>query len=146
MKELKKFLKNNKKILTIIGIIIVTIIIFLLVYKIFFASSSSNRYEGIESHKLTKKEINNVKEVIKELDNVKSSKVYVDSKIIRIFVNLENDVELDAVKEVANKAIAKIDKDNLEYYDLECFVDSNKDSKVYPRIGYKHKSSEKFAW
>ena len=143
---MKKFLKDNKKIITIVGIALLVVIAFILIYKIFFGSSGSDRYEGIKSHKLSKTEISDVTKVIKELDNVKSTKVYTDSKIIKIFVKLKDDVEFDAVKDVATKTISKIDKNNLKFYDLEFFVDSKDDSKVYPKIGYKHKSSENFVW
>ena len=143
---MKKFLKKNKKIITIVSIALLVLIAFLLIYKIFFGSSGSDRYEGIKSHKLSKTEINDVTKVIKGLNNVKSSKVYVDSKIIKIFVKLKDDVEFDAVKDVATKTISKIDKNNLKFYDLEFFVESKDDSKTYPKIGYKHKSSENFVW
>ena len=143
---MKKFLKDNKKIITIVGIALLVVIAFILIYKIFFGSSGSDRYEGIKSHKLSKTEISDVTKVIKELDNVKSTKVYTNSKIIKIFVKLKDDVEFDAVKDVATKTISKIDKNNLKFYDLEFFVDSKDDSKVYPKIGYKHKSSENFVW
>ena len=143
---MKKFLKKNKKIITIVSIALLVLIAFLLIYKIFFGSSGSDRYEGIKSHKLSKTEINDVTKVIKGLNNVKSSKVYVDSKIIKIFVKLKDDVEFDEVKDVATKTISKIDKNNLKFYDLEFFVESKDDSKTYPKIGYKHKSSENFVW
>ena len=80
------------------------------------------------------------------MENVKSSKVYVNSKIIKIFVKLNDDVEFDKVKDIATKTVGKIDKKNLEFYDLEFFVDVNKDSQIYPKIGYKHKSSDNFVW
>ena len=146
MKNFKKFFKKNKKLITILGVSILILISIILVYKIFFGSSGSDRYEGINSHKLSKKEISDIKDNVNDLEKVDSVKVYVKSKIIRIVVNLETDVEFDSVKDVANKIISKIDKENLKFYDVEFFVSTKDDSKVYPRIGYKHKTSEKFAW
>lgn len=146
MKNFKKFLKKNKKLITIVGVLILIIVSIILIYKIFFGSSGSDRYEGINSHKLSKSEIADVKGIINELGEIKNIKVYTKSKIIKIIVNLNSDVEFDAVKNTATKVISKINKKNLEFYDVELFVDAKKDSKVYPRIGYKHKTSENFSW
>lgn len=143
---MKKFIKDNKKIITIVGVALLVVIAFVLLYKIFFGSSGSDRYEGIKSHKLSKTEISDVKKVVNELDNVKSVEVYTESKIIKIFVNLSDDVDFDKTKDIATKSISKIDKKNIKFYDIEFFVDAKKDSKIYPRIGYKHKSSENFVW
>ena len=146
MKNFKKFLKKNKKLITIVGVLILIIVSIILIYKIFFGSSGSDRYEGVKSHKLSKSEVTDVKGVINELDGVKNIKVYTKSKIIKIIVYLDSDVPFDTVKDTATKTISKIDKKNLEFYDVEFFVDAKKDSEVYPRIGYKHKTSENFVW
>ncbi len=143
---MKKFLKDNKKTITIVGIALLAVIFIGLIYNIFFVGSGGNRYEGIKSHKLSKEEISNVKDVVNNLDEIKNVKVYTESKIIKIFVTLDHDVEFDEVKEIANKTISKFKKDNLEFYDLEFFVETKDDSKLYPKIGYKHKSNEKFVW
>ena len=146
MKKIKNFFKKYKKLITIVGVLILILVSIILIYKIFFGSSGSDRYEGIDSHKLSKSEITDIKGVIKEITDVKNVKIYTKSKIIKILVNLNSDVEFDTVKNTATKVISKIDKKNLEFYDVELFVDAKKDSKVYPRIGYKHKTSENFAW
>lgn len=143
---MKKFIKDNKKIITIVGVVLLVIIALVLLYKIFFGASGSDRYEGIKSHKLSKTEISDVKKIVNELDNVKSVEVYTESKIIKIFVNLSDDVDFDKTKDIATKSISKIEKENIKFYDIEFFVDAKKDSKIYPRIGYKHKSSENFVW
>lgn len=146
MKNFKKFFKKNKKIITIVGVIVLILISIILIYKIFFGSSGSDRYEGVKSHKLSNSEVTDVKKIIKEVDGVKNIKVYTKSKIIKIIVYLDSDVEFDIMKDTATKTISKIDKKNLEFYDVEFFVDAKKDSKVYPRIGYKHKTSDNFVW
>lgn len=146
MKEIKKFYNKNKKIINIVGVIVLLLIIVFLVYKIFFSKSNSDRYEGIKSHELTKKEIKNIKDTVNSNSKVKSIDVYIKSKIIRILVTLDDDVEFDIIKDVANKSVGKIDKDNLKFYDVEFFVDTKNESKTYPKIGYKHKTSDVFVW
>ena len=145
MKNFKKFYNKNKKLITILGIVILLLAIIFFTYKIFFTKSNSDRFEGIKSHELSKKEIKEIKNTI-DNESVKSVDVYVKSKIIRIIVTLDKDVEFDVIKDYANKSIGKIDKDNLKFYDVEFFVDTKDKSENYPKIGYKHKTSESFVW
>lgn len=116
----------------------------------FLSSSSSKRLEGIEKYELTNNEKNAVKDKISELDNVKSVDVYVISdktKILRIFIKLSEDVDFEKLDEKCNEAITLFSKENLSFYDVEVFVESdNKESEVYPQIGYKHKTNEKLSW
>ena len=138
--------KIIKYIIAVVILLIITIFSFV-IYKNIFATSNSSRYENIESYKLTNDEINSVKDTIKELEQINNVDIYIDSKIIKIVVKLENDVEFDKVKEKANASLKKFKEKNLEYYDVEFFVQSsNKDSEVYPQIGYKFKTNSEFSW
>lgn len=118
-----------------------------MVYKTLFSSSASSRFDGIEKHKLTNDEINSAKEKVNELENVKSVDVYLNKKIIRVYIKLESDTDFDKIKEVSNQLITSFKDDNLSFYDLEVFVESlNEESEIYPKIGYKHKKSSEFVW
>lgn len=142
-------LKKNKiiKYSIILGIVLIILIVGFIVYKTLFSSSDSSRFDGIENHKLTNDEINSVKEKVNGLDNVKSVDVYTNSKIIRVFIKLESDTDFNKVKEVSNQLLTSFKEDNLSFYDVEIFVESlNEKSEVYPKIGYKHKTSSEFAW
>ena len=140
----------NKKSIKyiIIAIVLLSIIVFsFIIYKNIFAQSNSSRYEDIENYKLTKNEINSIKKEINVLDQIKAIDVYVDSKIIKIVVKLNDDIDPNKVKEIANKSLTGIDKENLTYYDVEFFVESlNEKSEIYPQIGYKFKTSSEFSW
>lgn len=149
---MEKKSKKSKNIARIIIIVIVLVIVCLLflVFNMFFSSSSSKRLEGIEKYELTNNEKNAVKDKISELDNVKSVDVYVISdktKILRIFIKLSEDIDFKKLDEKCNEAITLFSKENLSFYDVEVFVESaNKESEVYPQIGYKHKTNEKLSW
>ena len=140
----------KKKIVKYIIISIVVLIILIasfIVYKNLFASSESSRYEGIENYKLTNNEINSVKDKIKELENIKDIDIYIDSKIIKIVVKLKEDVNFEELKKKANESISGFDEENLTFYDVQFFVQSeNKESEVYPQIGYKFKANKEFSW
>ena len=140
----------NKKSIKYIVFSVIIILIFLLVffiYKNLFAESEGSRYKDIDKYKLTNSEINSVKDKIKEQEGIENVDIYIDSKIIKIVLKLENDIDFEIIKTVANEAISGFNKKNLTYYDLEFFVDSNnKDSEIYPQIGYKFKTSSEFSW
>lgn len=131
----------------IIFVVLLLCVLSFLVYKNLFVGSNSTRYKDIEKHKLTNNEINSVKDKVNELEDVKSVDVYVDSKIIKIVVKLNNDLDLEKVKDKANETLSDIKEKNLLYYDIEFFVDSlNEESEIYPQIGYKFKSNSEFSW
>ena len=81
------------------------------------------------------------------MENIKSIKIYKDSKIIKIVVKLDEDIDFENIKTKANEVLTSFSKENLSYYDLEFFVESsNKESEIYPKIGYKFKDNTEFAW
>ena len=139
--------KRNIKIGVICGIVLLFIVIIALIYNLLFTSTKNTRLDDISKHKLTKKEISLVKEKIQELENVEDVDVFSNVKIIKIIVKLSEDVDFEAVKAKSNESIPLISEDNLKYYDVEIYYESNnKESEVYPKIGYKHKTQEAFVW
>lgn len=143
---MKNFLKSKKfKYLLILFITLLIIVLSLLVFKNLFSNSNADRFEGIENYKLTNDEINSIKESF-AIDNANID-VYVKSKIIRIYIELEEDFDFDTIKQLSNNSLTNIKEENLKYYDIEVFVESkNEESTVYPKIGYKHKTNSQFIW
>jgi len=143
---MKKIIKHYKLIIAILVVIVMLILSFLIYVKI-FKESDSNRLEKIDEYKLTKEEISKVKETFDELEQIKKIKVYTNYKIIKIYVTLENEVNLEKIDELSKKSLDNFKEENLEYYDIEIFVDClNEESKIYPKIGYKHKTNSEFTW
>ena len=143
MKKLKKY---YKWIIVAIVILIVSILT-ILIYKNLFEQGTNTRLEGIEEHELTKKEIKSVKESIAELETVNNVSVSTNYKIIKIFIELSEDVDFDDIIELSVQAVNNFSEKNLKFYDIEIFIDSlNKESEIYPRIGYKHKTNSDFTW
>ena len=68
-------------------------------------------------------------------------------KIIKVYLELNKDVDFDDVKEKSNELIEEISEKNLLFYDVEIFVDClDEENETYPKIGYKYKTSTKFTW
>lgn len=138
--------KNKIKLIIILVIVLIVLTLSFLVYKNIFASSSSNRYKDIEKHKITNNEINKFKDNF-NIDQVEDIDIYTNSKIIKIIVELKEDVDFDTISTVANNSINSFKEKNLKFYDVEIFVTSkNKESEIYPKIGYKFKNQEELAW
>lgn len=143
MKKLKKYYKI---IIAALILVIISVLSFL-IYVNIFKEGDSNRLENINEHELTKKEISKVKETFNELDQIKSIKIYTNYKIIKIYITLEDEVSLDKIDKLSNKAIEDFNDKNIEYYDIEIFVEClNEESEAYPKIGYKHKTNSEFTW
>lgn len=141
-----KMLKKNYKILFFCGIIILFIVLLFLIYINLFKENDSNRLEDIEKYELTQKEISSIKDTINEIDKIKDIDIYANFKIIKIYINLLEEVDFKLIKEVCNKALENFNEKNLKYYDIEVFIDYKEESEIYPKIGYKHKANSKFTW
>ena len=143
-------MKNKKIKLAIIALVaLIIVVLIVLIYFNLFASRNNSRNKNIDNYKLTNNEINSVKDKINELESVDSVDIHTNnnSKIIKIVVNLTEDVEFDEIKKLANESLSGFSEDNLSYYDFEFFVDSNKEeSEIYPKIGYKFVSNLEFSW
>lgn len=140
-------LKKNSKL--IIGFLIILIICLLcfFVYKNLFYEKGSNRLSEIENYEVTKKEITSAENKLKEIDKISSIDIYVNYKIIKLMVELSEDVDFKSVEKISNEAIESFSTKNLGYYDIEIFIDSQyEESEVYPKIGYKNKKNSKFTW
>lgn len=147
MKSTMKKLKKYYKLIIAILIVLIIILLSLFIYKNLFQEGVSERLDGVENYKLTKEEISLVEEKLNELESVNSIDIYTNYKIIKIFLELSEDIDFKSVKEVSNEAIEKISKENLSFYDVEIFVDCvDEESDTYPKIGYKYKSNSEFTW
>ena len=139
--------KKYIKYIIIFVVVLIICIISFFIYKNVFAGVENSRYEGIENYKLTNDEKNAVKDKINELEGIKKIDVYTDSKIIKIVVKLKEDIDFSDMKKIANESISMFSEDNLTYYDVQFFVESdNKESEIYPQIGYKFKANLEFSW
>lgn len=142
-----KVLKKCYKYIIAFAVLAIISVLILFIYKNMFKESSYNRLEDIESYNVTQKEKTDIKEIFSETEQIEKVKVSVNSKIIKIFVSLKEEISFDKIKELSNEAIKKISEKNLSFYDVELFVNiNNKESEVYPKIGYKHKSNLEFTW
>lgn len=160
MNKFLSFIKKNKKkvIVTILLLIVFGVFVFA-AYKLYEYltpdtkdSVYGNRCELTEGVEISKERKDMIKETVESYEGMKLSNVDIKCNLIDIIVKVDDEITLDTVKEMSDKLLTVFAEEELKYYDLELWVDSNaKESEVYPVIGTRHKTgngdaTKKFVW
>ena len=143
------YIKRNKG--TVIAIIIFILLVVLLfqIKNIFFPNSGKaiygNRLEGIEEVEISK---DTYKKVEKSLAEDSVSKVTTDiaGKLVKIFITVNEDVDLEKAKSYGGKAIEPFTAEQKNYYDFQIYIEKKGDNEHFPIIGYKHHSKGTISW
>lgn len=137
--------KKSRILLAIVIVVIIFLII--LILGSLFGTNSSHRCTESENYKISMKEKNKVEEIFKEVENFSDVEIKTNCKILKIFLYLSDDTDFNSINKLTTDVISSFSSENLEYYDIELFIESkNKESEIYPKIGYKNKTSDKFVW
>lgn len=143
------FIKNNKVMCIIIGVILIFVIGAFLLLKTFFPSGNEygNRLKGIDKVKISSKRLKEAEKKIEDRKKIKSAKVFIKGRLIKIIITVEEDADIDDMKDYALERLELFKEKELKYYDVQIYLNNEKaDAKHYPAIGYKHKTSEKIKW
>ena len=146
MNNIKKFVKENKIMTSIIGIIIIFIIVVGITVKAFFPSGNSygNRLDGIEKYEMTKETISKLEKEITDDEDVSKTKISIKGRLINVIINVES-ADLDDMQNFCKQKLDLFEEEELNYYDIQFYlIDETNDD--YPSIGYKHKTSDKIVW
>ena len=160
MDKFISFLKRNKKRIIIILILLIVFSIFVFAtYKLYKYltpdtkdSVYGDRCELTDGIDITAERENSVKEVVESYEGMKLSDVDVKCNLIDIIVVVKDATEVKTVKDMSNKLLTVFTEEELKYYDIQLWVDSNsKNSETYPIIGTRHKTNNgdlesKFVW
>ena len=109
-----------------------------------YRSLYGDRLDGIEDVKLEQSDLNKVAEKLESKDGVDKASSNLKGRLINFEVTLEKDQGPSTGKELGSTILKAFDKEELEYYDIQLFIDGKSDK--LPVIGYKHKTSNKFVW
>jgi hypothetical protein len=144
-----KVIKNNLGIFIALVIILLFIIGSLIIIKSFYPSGNEygDRLKGIEKVSFSKKEITELEDKISDLDRIKKVTVDIKGRLINILITVEEETNLDDIKDYSKEKLELFDEDELKYYDIQFLVKNEKDDvEHYPAIGYKHKSNDDISW
>ena len=143
-----KFIKRHLG--SIIGLIILVLMIvaFFKVKNIFNPDESTaiygTRLEGREKVKISKKTKENVKKNLEE--RTESFSIRIAGNIINISIKVKEDVSLDEAKNLGNKAVEGFSEEEKKYYDIQIFIQNEKNANQFPIIGYKHQNKGAISW
>lgn len=150
--KIKRFIKNNKKQVTIGVIILAALIILLILYKSLFYSNSEKatygvRLRDIKNSEFTNEEKKDVSEKSSAIDGVKDSKIIVKGRLIKFFVTFDEGVSTDDIKAKFNEMLGYISDEVKGYYDITFYSKQVQEGKTkYPVTGYKHKNKEEISF
>lgn len=150
MNKITGFIKKNKKMT--IGIAVVLIILFLLIcIRIFIFPSAGddvygNRLKDIDNYKISKTDINEIKDELSDQTAVSKVSYSNEGRIITFIADLDTEIKTEDAKKYADIVSDKLSKKIKKYYDIQIIFNYKKNSKIYPIAGYKNKSSEDFVW
>ena len=104
-----------------------------------------NRLDGIEAVVITDDKKNEVTNFIKEDENVISTSVTVQGKIVNISIKTsKNENTIDKMKEKVKLILEKFSKEEIAFYDFQFFI-KNEDAN-YNLIEKKNKKNENVSW
>lgn len=148
MKKVQSFIKKHKKgIIIVSAIVIVLIICAVALYQLIAylspnqkQSQYGDRCESTESVMITDARKEAIKEAVESYENMTLSTIDVKCNLIDIIVIVDDSVLASTVKEMSDKVLEAFSEEELKYYDLSLWVDSEaEESETYPMIGTRHK-------
>ena len=146
------YIKEHKKMVIAIGLLIILIILIFIVFKLFMVDGSKSSYgdrlDGMSKVKISEETISKLENELEKKEEVSKATYRRQGRLIYVDMIVENGVNVDISKEIANTILDYFDDKEKKYYDIQIIInekDSSKES-AYPIIGYKHKTAESIVW
>ena len=100
-----------------------------------------NRCDKSNKYKIEESKINEMKDSIKENENVNSIDYLSQCSLIDVTINIKDEMEKDAAKELAKQVVTYFSEDQKGVYDIQItIISDNDESEKYPIMGTKHKT------
>ena len=154
MDKLKKFYKENRVFIILMGIVLVcvAIIVFILARYVLNSNTNNkygNRLDGIGDVTISETKLTDFETKISEMEKVKEVSVNIHGKIIYFDVDFVKDTNVTDAKNVAIKCLEFLEETEKKYYDLQ-FVFSEKEEeseeKTFPIFGYMKAGATTISW
>lgn len=140
--------RNKGTIITIIIFLVLVVILFQL-KNIFFPNTVKaiygNRLDGIEKVEISDKTYTEVEKTLKE-ESVTDVSTALSGKLVKIFITVKEDVDLEKAKSYGNKALEKFSSEQKNFYDFQIYIEKKGDTEHFPIIGYKQYKDEGITW
>lgn len=153
------FIKKNKTEFILLAVVLLILLVSAIMFLIVWFQGSNNKYgdrlNGIEKVELKENYINGVlKKIKEEKEFVTKTEYNLEGRLLSIFATVKSYTDKNEAKKVGNVIKENLKEDELSYYDIQLYVifeedeskEKTEENKVYPIIGYKHRTSEDFVW
>lgn len=150
--KIMNFIKKHKIALIVVGVCLVLIILlFFAIKNTFFPnmnkSKYGNRLDGIENYPIEESMITDIKNGVLENEVVTNLTYDLKGRIINFIITVKDGTELNVAKEAATKVLEYFNDDYKSFYDIQIFLTcDNAENEIYPKMGYKHKTSSEIKW
>ena len=142
-------IKKNKKATIIVIIFLILMIIAGNVMNVFFTKGTAvygDRLDGIEEVKLTEAKQKVITTSLKEKTEVITATSRLSGRILEIIISVTPETTLEQAKAVTSVILENLEEKEIEFYDIQLFVEKTEESTQFPIIGYKNRESETFSW
>jgi hypothetical protein len=153
MSRRRKNRQDNAMLIILILILITCfVVIGVLFYKYFYAGVSNSKYgnrlDGIENYKLSETLETDISKIYAKESSVNKASITVEGKIIYINIDFKESIKTDKAKTLAVKALDKIGKENLTFYEVQFVLtySGKNENKNFPIFGTKNANSLKVVW
>ncbi len=152
MKEIKKWMLNNKRWSVVIFLLFILLIIGIIAIKDLFFSNNGNVYgsrlNGIENVTITDQKRIDIVNELEAKNNVMSASVRIQGRIIYITIDVNKNTTIGDAKNISSIVLESFSKEEKSFYDFEFLLTQKEivENEVYPTIGTKHKSVNEIVW
>ncbi len=151
---MKKFYKENRVFVILMGIALVCIAIIIFMLATYVLNSTKNdkygnRLDGISDVEVKADKVTEMEEAILEMPKVEDVTINIHGKIINFNVYLESDANVEEAQNIGISSLEFFDEDYLNFYDLQ-FLISKKDPQEsesnFPVLGYRKGGTTQISW
>ncbi len=151
---MKKFYKENRVFVILMGIALVCIAIIIGLFASYVVKSTTNdkygnRLDGIKDVQITDERISEMESTILEKPKVQDVKIRLHGKIIYFTIDFENEATIEEAQNVSISCLEFFEENYANYYDLQFLITKSKleESVVnFPIIGYKKAGATTISW
>lgn len=147
------FVKKHKGlIIFLIIFVILGVLLFQFARSILMVENEGtlygNRLEGIEKVKLNEDTLDKIVSDMKKNEQVKSAKHRLEGRLLNFSLNVKGGTSQEAIISLVGSIKEALTEKEQAFYDIQVIVtcSEEKESELYPMIGYKHKTSSDFVW
>ena len=121
------YIRKHKLTSFVILVYIIVVAFAYFLYKLFIGSSGlpvyGDRLDGIEKVPISKEQITNIENKIKEDGQVlKVTKPYLSGKILKVIVTVANNTEVEPTKGYASIVAGELTNEQKAFYDIEVYI------------------------